>query len=296
MTQITGKAKKYNGTAIDYVQAFDWSDGYCIDVVTTDELGNWSVGIYGLIDVGFTYVANGCEPITHGPYSFDEPYDLNWSNVSLLMHFDGKIVDVSGNCSFEKLGNIGYKDGVFNKSLEFTPASSSSRNGLLESTKSNPALSLGAGDFTIELFINPSASYTQSDQVLINNTVFSGSPQKSWQILLRGLKPSFYAYDNGGTYPIISSTSLVASVWSHVAICRVNGQLSMYINGALVGSSADTNDYSSFNVNMSIGFQNSGSARYPFTGVLDEIRITKGIARYNGAFTPPTKPHDHGHS
>lgn len=294
MTQITGKAKKYDGTAIDYVQAFGWSGGYCIDVVTTDELGNWSVGIYGLIDVGFTYVANGCEPITHGPYSFDEPYDLNWSNVSLLMHLDGNIADISGSCSFDTLGNISYKDGVFNKALEFTPASSSSKNGLLESITNNPALSLGSGDFTIEFFVNPSASYKQNDQALLS--LFKVHSSAGWQVLLSGLKPAMYKYDGGGNTFLWSATALTANTWHHLAYCRLNGTTTLYIDGIADASAPDNSKYSPWDTKLSIGYQEGGGGRYPFTGMLDDIRITKGLARYTADFTPPTRPHDHGHS
>ncbi len=67
---ITGRAKKHDGTAIDYVSIFNWSDGKCIAQVTPDASGVWEFEYFNNINVGLTYVADGCEPITHGAYSF----------------------------------------------------------------------------------------------------------------------------------------------------------------------------------------------------------------------------------
>lgn len=69
MSVIEGKAKKYDGTPIDYVSIFNWADGKCIDQVVPDAAGNWEF-VYSIdIIIGVTYVADGCEPITHGPYN-----------------------------------------------------------------------------------------------------------------------------------------------------------------------------------------------------------------------------------
>lgn len=70
MSEITGRAKKYDGTAIDYVSIFNWDDGQCLAQVVPDLTGAWSYSYVGEINIGITYVADGCEPITHGAYTF----------------------------------------------------------------------------------------------------------------------------------------------------------------------------------------------------------------------------------
>lgn len=70
MSLIQGIAKRYDGGAIDYVQIFDWLTGQYIGIATPNAQGNWSYNYYTDLNCGFTYVAHGCEPLAHGPYSF----------------------------------------------------------------------------------------------------------------------------------------------------------------------------------------------------------------------------------
>lgn len=70
MSQMSGKAIKYNGEPIDYVLLFDWISGKCIDTPVPDLAGNWSFNYYINLNIGITYIADGCEPITHGSYQF----------------------------------------------------------------------------------------------------------------------------------------------------------------------------------------------------------------------------------
>ncbi len=70
MSIITGVAKKYDGTMIDYVSIFNWSNGKCIAQIIPDASGVWSYEYHSNLSCGITYVADGCEPITHGAYEF----------------------------------------------------------------------------------------------------------------------------------------------------------------------------------------------------------------------------------
>lgn len=70
MAIFTGRAKRYDGTAIDYVLIFRWKDGKCLGKSIPDSAGNWSFEYAANTIAGVTYVADGCEPITHGPYEF----------------------------------------------------------------------------------------------------------------------------------------------------------------------------------------------------------------------------------
>ena len=68
MATINGRAKRYDGLPVDYVLLFAWKTGKCLGKVIPDAAGNWSFDYDTNLIVGITYIADGCEPITHGPY------------------------------------------------------------------------------------------------------------------------------------------------------------------------------------------------------------------------------------
>lgn len=83
MSRIEGRAKKHDGTAIDYVSIFNWIDGKCIAQVKPNDLGAWKYDYFVDLNIGITYIADGCEPVTHGPYQmlgFFEPTVLFSNN------------------------------------------------------------------------------------------------------------------------------------------------------------------------------------------------------------------------
>lgn len=102
--KITGRAKKYDGTAIDYVSIFNWTDGKCIAQVTPDAAGVWTYTYDRSLRVGITYVADGCEPITHGAYDFAYLSGIP-SDTILHYDFNGDLFDRSANL------NHGIKNG-----------------------------------------------------------------------------------------------------------------------------------------------------------------------------------------
>lgn len=71
MSTLQGNAKKYSGAAIDYVLIFDWITGEHIGKAVPNSSGVWTFDYFSNLLCGITYVADGCEPITHGSYSFE---------------------------------------------------------------------------------------------------------------------------------------------------------------------------------------------------------------------------------
>ncbi len=81
------------------------------------------------------------------------------------------------------------------------------------------------------------------------------------------------------------------STWYHIAVCRASGSTKMFINGTQTGSTyTDANNYGT---SAPLGIGTYWSAGSPVTtltlnGYIDDLRITKGYARYTSNFTPPT--------
>ncbi|MGP5518012.1 hypothetical protein ACTXNA_07190 [Psychrobacter celer] len=70
MAMIQGRAKRYDGLPVDYVLIFLWKDGKRLGKSIPNNAGNWSFEYDRNMVVGVTYVSDGCEPISHGPYEF----------------------------------------------------------------------------------------------------------------------------------------------------------------------------------------------------------------------------------
>jgi hypothetical protein len=135
----------------------------------------------------------------------------------------------------------------------------------------------GTGDFTLECWIRTNRT-TQSLFGLETGTgsyglVFSGG-DLYWQnsTMVANLMNA-------------SATSILDNNWHHVALTRYNGTSRMFFDGVQVVSASDSTNYTA-TTKMNVGYQHT-SANY-YLGYINDLRITKGIARYTSNFTPPT--------
>ena len=82
--------------------------------------------------------------------------------------------------------------------------------------------------------------------------------------------------------------------WHHVALVRNGNTFTAYIDGSSVGSDTDANDYPDYGGSVFIGVNHwSGAVSAVMTGYIDEYRISKGVARWTGNFTPASSPYDY---
>ena len=138
-------------------------------------------------------------------------------------------------------------------------------------------LTFGTGNFTVECWAYP-VSYVSP----VGGILDSGSG-------VNGNRFSLVLYANGKIYIdnntnlLISTTTISTGTWTHIAICRSNGTMTMYFNGTSVGSVASSTNFSeTYN---RIGSTVDG---YSFNGYIDDLRVTKGYARYTSNFSVPT--------
>lgn len=66
--QITGNATTASGGPADFVRVFSWPDQELVSTAVPAANGDWAAEITTTGDYGITYIATGCQPITHGPY------------------------------------------------------------------------------------------------------------------------------------------------------------------------------------------------------------------------------------
>ncbi|MBB5351339.1 hypothetical protein HNR46_001575 [Haloferula luteola] len=161
----------------------------------------------------------------------------------------------------------------------------------------------GTGDFTIELYakIGNTASNTYAITIFGSFNGNQSSPtagefniQVAAYSAGSGLPAvvSFFARDTGSK--IISSTGVTVGTgdFVHIAVCRAGDTIRMFVDGVFVksdtGWGAINVGYGSSPVRLG-GEDNNND----FIGVIDELRVTKGVARYttDDSFTPPSAPY-----
>ncbi len=94
-----------------------------------------------------------------------------------------------------------------------------------------------------------------------------------------------------GTNVQMSTSSNVAavSIWQHVALVRASNQCNLYIDGT---SRSQFTTTASIQAGNSLGLAvGTALGTGELNGYIDDLRITKGVARYTSNFTPPTTPH-----
>jgi hypothetical protein len=144
---------------------------------------------------------------------------------------------------------------------------------------SNTIFTFGTGDFTVETWV-------YLNNVTGSKFILDMRPENT-----DGVYPVLYMNGATATWYINSAARLTGTVsatsWTHIAISRSSGVSKMFINGVQAGSNyTDTNNYLSAAPAI-------GSARFPtgsntLNGFLQDLRLTKGVARYTANFTPPT--------
>jgi len=79
--------------------------------------------------------------------------------------------------------------------------------------------------------------------------------------------------------------------WNHLAFVRNWSDMTMYINGFEVDNNILSNSIYNSNLDVRIGTYYTNPAFWYFNGYIDELRISKWIARWTEGFTPPTVPY-----
>jgi hypothetical protein len=257
-----------------------------------------------------------------GDSGASDPY---FSNVVLLMHFDGpnastNFVDVKGHAVTPQ-GAV---------ALSTTTSALGGASGYFDGSSAWLSLAASedwnfyAADFTVELFASFSSAPSGSPTFL---SLWGSS--EGWEF--------FYGKSNPGNDIVPNTLTFVFSLtgadeippaapwmpavktWYHLASVRHGADFLFFVNGSLIGSQtlggdggpldwtqtggaswvADAGVAGNVSIHDSTGTPfglgagvTSNGTPNPITyvnGYLDEMRITKGVARYTANFTPPTQ-------
>lgn len=228
------------------------------------------------------------------PFRFGAPgggSDPHFASVKLLLHFDGadgsttmtdsspvgRTVTAAGNA---QLDTAQFKYGV--ASVLFDGANDYLTVGASDDW------SFGTGNFTVEFWVRAASAAASAE--LISNRISSDN-NNFWYIRLNTDRCiSVVALSGGATAVNIKSQyPLSLNSWAHVAVVRNGGAVKIWINGVssdTVNTSPTTSVWPANGAPLYVGVAHDGLVN-DYSGHLDEVRITKGVARYTATFTPP---------
>lgn len=203
----------------------------------------------------------------------NDPY---WNSVVLAMHMDDTgLTDLKGHAVTLK-GNVA-RSSTQSKFGGYSAAFDGS--GDLASVASSSDFAFGTGDFTIEFFVRQAVA---GSAVLIDCRPNSSS--NGAYITMYVDASVIYLYVSAAvriTGPVVS-----AGAWHHIALSRSSGSTRLFVDGTQAGATyADATSYISCPVNIG----SSGDLVWVLNGHIDDLRVTKGVARYTANFAVPTE-------
>jgi Concanavalin A-like lectin/glucanases superfamily/Putative Ig domain len=202
------------------------------------------------------------------------------NSVTTLLNFtDAAIIDYSGKNVIETVGDA----KANNSTYKFTPGSMYF-DGTTDYLKirGDNIQAFRSGEYTVEFWGYPlSLSSGNSHVVGFNAT-------NGFLILATNSKIAIHKYGVGDV--VGYNTPPATSTWVHYAFVREGtgtNQTKIYLNGNLVATGTDTNDWS-VTTNFGVGINLADGSSQPFSGNIQDLRITRD-ARYVANFTPSTR-------
>ena len=173
-----------------------------------------------------------------------------------------------------------------------------SGNKLKSEGTSNPSVTgWGAGDFTIEGWVFMPTS------VLSDNTyrhIFAWTDSSNANIGLSilkwrsGISNSVIIYygtaraGDWGANPGLAGGTLPDNQWFHLCLMRSAGTMYYFYDGSLISTKADSTDYSSYNMVLTLGNDDDVLYNTPWSGWFDDFRISDSAVYSTSGFTAPT--------
>jgi hypothetical protein len=191
-------------------------------------------------------------------------------------------ITATGNATASKFNPFGetiaqgveYRANTHGGSVYFDGTSDS-----LITTTTVPAI--GTGDFTIDAWVYLLSAPSVNGWIYGNR---SGSATSGYLFISNSLVPVYGA--DTGSIDLTSSTAVRLATWNHIAVSRSGSTIRMFLNGILVASATNTNNYS-YAGTQPVGYASSGSA-YTLNGYISDLRVVLGTALYKSSFIPPS--------
>jgi len=213
------------------------------------------------------YTSNFAPPITPPTPVTNTQLLLNYTNGAIFDSTAKNVLETAGNAQISTAqSKFGGSSMYFDGTGDYLKIPTT---GLLEPR---------VGDFTWEAWIYHTTSasgtmnyFAQTNGGLAVNRVSSGKLQVD-------------IYNVAGV--MTGATTIPINQWVHIAVCRRGANWYGFLNGVVDCTASATNNITGSGDAIGVGATSTGVG--PFTGYIDDMRFTKGVARYITNFTPPT--------
>ena len=214
------------------------------------------------------------------------------SYTVLCMHLDSALTDSSASAHAVTNSNATFD--TVNKEFGTASASFNGTSAVLTSADSAD-WAFGSGDFTIDWWMINTADSGRM-QVIMSQAGDGGTNMNMGIYTYNDSDIRVYYSTDGSSGPYLnfSSASPNSGSFVHWAFVRSGTNALLFKNGTQVGGTQTLSGslYDS-TFPLKIGYY-SGSGNLWFKGNIDEVRISKGVARWTSNFTPPTSAYAGG--
>lgn len=144
----------------------------------------------------------------------------------------------------------------------------------------------GAGQFTVECWVYFTSHNASNYEAVID--FWSGSGNYSWWLGMSntGQLAFLYTTDGSTSNTIGAAYTPTLNTWISIAVDRdASNVVRVYANGVVVASATMSSTIAAAgSATLTMGLGGDGASK--FYGYIDEVRVSKGTARYGGAYTP----------
>lgn len=231
------------------------------------------------------YTSNFTPPTAELP----DPSDPDFGSVSLLLHGDG----TNGSTTFIDSSNNSHTvTPAGNAQISTTQSKFGGASMYFDGTgdyltlANDASFVFGTGDFTVEMWVY----HTSQNSLKIYYDGRPASTNGAYVTLYRRSSNELALYVNYADR-VVGTTSILQNAWYHIAVCRESSSTKLFLNGIQEGSTfTDTTNYLGGTSRPVIGAEGFSPSNLQMQGYIDDLRVTKGVARYTSNFTPSTAP------
>ena len=145
----------------------------------------------------------------------------------------------------------------------------------------NP-LGVSTGDFTIEGWLYTATVATGRKTICATRTSASDTTTGRFSVYANTANLEFFS----ASANVVFGGTITTNTWTHFAVTRSSGNVRLFLSGTQVGSTTSYTASLPSNLALTVGDNAAGTESW--NGYLDELRITKGYARYIANFTVPS--------